>query len=112
MHVVSEHVADAFLLEDFNEFRIVAAGIPSRKNARTGELPLELLQKPADMDQAEGCAVRSTRGVLHKARNAVDGDEDRQVRNVAVVAVEVTSTSSVFLLPTQRQLKNSNDCLK
>ena len=23
-----------------------------------------------------------------------------------------TSTSSVFLLPTQRQLKNSNDCLK
>ena len=41
------------------------------------------------MDQAEGGAVRSARGVLHKARNAVDGDEDGQVRNVAVVAVEV-----------------------
>ena len=98
LHVVSEHVADAFLLEDFNEFRIVVAGIPSHKNARTGELPPELLQKLADMDQAEGCAVRSARGVLHKARNAVDGDEDRQVRNIAVVAVEL----SLILIAVQR----------
>lgn len=45
LHVVSEHVVDAFLLDNFNEFRIVAAGIASHKNARTGELPLELLQK-------------------------------------------------------------------
>ena len=60
LHVVSEHVADAFLLEDFNEFRIVVAGIPSHKNARTGELPPELLQKL--------CGYGSGRGLRRSQR--------------------------------------------
>lgn len=33
-------------------------------------------------------------------------------RGESCASVASSSTSSVFLLPTQRQLKNSNDCLK
>ena len=32
--------------------------------------------------------------------------------SVSAIILAQASTSSVFLLPTQRQLKNSNDCLK
>ena len=71
---------------------------PRTRMRAPGNSLLSFCRSLADMDQAEGCAVRGTRGVLHKARNAVDGDEDGQVRNVAVVAVEV----GLILIAVQR----------
>ena len=78
-HVVAQDKAHVFFYQDPDEISIVVAGITAHKNPCTGEGFPELLNQPADVNQAERGAIRCARGILHKRRNAVDRHKDRQV---------------------------------
>ena len=78
-HVVAQDVAHPFLDNDSDELGVVVAGIAAHKNSCAGEAFPELLNQPADVNQAERGAIRCARGILHKRRNAVDRHKDRQV---------------------------------
>ena len=78
-HVVAQDKAHVFFYQDPDEISIVVAGIAAHKNPCAGEAFPELLNQPADVNQAERGAIRCARGILHKRRNAVDRHKDRQV---------------------------------
>ena len=85
---------------------------------RTDELRQHICRHPHELTEAIRAGTYRPSPVL---RTEIPKEESGKFRELGIPTVQdrlvqqaiaQASTSSVFLLPTQRQLKNSNDCLK